>query len=50
VKEAFGSGFVPFAREQKIDGLAGGIHGPIQISFLPFDFDVYLVDPVTLVR
>jgi hypothetical protein len=37
------------ACEQEIDGLPGGIHGSVQVSVLPFDPDVALIDAIALI-
>jgi hypothetical protein len=47
-EEAFGPGRVPFGREQEFDGLAGRVHGAIQIFVFPFDLYIGLVRAVAL--
>ena len=48
-KESLGCCGIAFGREQEIDGLPCGIHGSVQISVLPFDPDVGLIDAVAFV-
>jgi hypothetical protein len=45
-KESLGCCGIAFGREQEIDGLPDGIHGPVQISVLPFDPDVGFIDAI----
>src|SRR5665213_3420739 len=48
-KEAFSCGSVALCCQQKIDGLPGRIHSPVQILVLPLNLYIGLVDTVALV-
>jgi hypothetical protein len=48
-KESLGRRCIAFGREQKIDGLPGGIYGSIQISVLPFDSNVSFIDAIAFI-
>ena len=50
LKEAFGSYAVAVGRQQEIDRVSGGIHGPIQIGPSARDSNVRFIDPPRLVR
>ena len=49
-KEAFRGCRIALGREQKLNGLPGRIHSPIQESVLAFNLNICLVDAVALVR
>lgn len=48
-KEAFGRRSVTFRREQKVNGLAGEVHRPIQIFPGAFPLPVRFIHPVSLI-
>ena len=45
-EEAFGGPRVSFCAEHKVNRLARGIHGAVEVRPFPFDFDVGLIDAV----
>ena len=48
-QESFGCRRIPFGPEQEINGLPGGIDGSVQVSVLPFDSYVDLIDAIAFI-
>ncbi len=44
-EELFGSLGISGLTEQELQGIAGSVHGSVQVQPLPFDLDVCLIRP-----
>ena len=49
VEEAFGGLRIPSGAEHKVNRLAGGIEGAVEVIPFPFDFDLGLIDSVGVI-
>ena len=48
-EEAFGGLRIPSGAEHKVNRLAGGIEGAVEVVPFPYDFDLGLIDSVGVI-